>query len=350
MKKAFNVLITIILLLVISNISYAVDYQISEDIEKQGCNISYNGKIVLVTSINGRAYISKDGEEWETHGTPYFSNHSLVWDGEKYAVFTCRGNVYFSNDGIEWELKESSNLSDFAYEEIDEDTKKVLLIKEVIWTGKRFIGCNSNSARFFSSNDGIVWEDNGNAEGAEDNYSWRQFHTIASNGEITVAGGNSGRTAVSYDGVTWKDTSYTMEDITLKYNDEACFEKIIWTGDKFIAIGNLGRGACGEERNIIFSSEDGCTWKEIRAQKGRSEFENIMWNGSQVIVLGKKYTPPNEKGQSSVDHSYILSSSDLINWEKTIISEKYIRKMTLVDNKIIAIGYALVSIKNIPDN
>lgn len=315
-------------------------------------SIIYNGNIYLANMQPG-TYVSSDGLTWVAQPYSAMSSNKLTWDGEKFAVFTRDGLVGFSEDGYTWERQVDSNLVDFAIGPVKEHPyvegtyQELWYIHDVIWTGEKYIGCSSNSPKIFSSKDGILWEDNSNIDGGSG--GGRPLYTLCTNGEIYVAGGNAGRTIFSSDGVNWVDTTFEFKDyyslneeqLRRYMNQHGDFRKIIWTGREFIAIANVGTGWVVEERWVVFSSVDGKNWEqrgEIATEGGR--LQDIVWSGEEFFILGQG----GDGSLSSYSPSYILRTKDFIEWDKTIITDKYLTTMIWDGKQIIAVGHTLVRV------
>lgn len=284
---------------------------------------------IVLTNMFGTSHITYDGVTWEKFEGQNMELEIALWNGKKYLAVGDDGEVYISADGFTWDYQEKSNLESI----IKEKGIMYEMIHDVIWNGTKFIGCNAKVGNFFSSSDGIKWVNDGKPYGAKDRYDYRSFNTIASNGVITVAGGSYGRRAVLNKDGKWKDTSSNKAELSTEKNNDSSFKKIIWDGNQFIAIADVGGSFDEWKGGLVLTSEDGIVWKEVYFHKGLGLFTDLIKMDNSIFILGQGYE------QISINEgiyrpTYVIETRDLISWEKTEITNNHLFRLVTLKDKI----------------
>jgi hypothetical protein len=124
------------------------------------------------------------------------------------------------------------------------------------------LGTGGAAAR--STDNGTSWS-GGGISGLSGSY-----FAVVGNGVAYVAVG-SNVCASSVDGLTW--TPRTIPAGT--------YRAIVWTGSKFVAVGDAGAGA---------TSADGITWSAVTVVSASHSWTGLAWNGSTLLALGRNTT------------------------------------------------------------
>jgi hypothetical protein len=217
-----------------------------------------NGQFVAV-GYSGTVVTSPDGLTWTSHATPTTANLvSVVWSGTQY-VATGIGTILTSPDGSTWTARVSPTSNE---------------INEVAWSGVRFVGA-VNTGEVVTSTDGVTWA-------LQATGTSHRLNAILWTGSKFIAVGDFGTVLTSADGLTWTDHSIPVVPPAL---------------------------ICGNETGVLFSIDDGATWRVLGAglptasctslaldwsrtpsllrvgTNGRSVFELVAALGPRVIVV-----------------------------------------------------------------
>lgn len=137
-------------------------------------------------------------------------------------------------------------------------------ITRVHWNGKYFVGVSYFGSLWYSM-DGNTWNQSTNASSlASPDYG------IASNGDVTVFGGNKSGSVAMYfstDGRVWQTA--TVPAVT------GGITSITWNGTEFLA---------GSSSGNVFRSTNGQTWT-VAAVTGAPQFRRIVWDGSHWFAI-----------------------------------------------------------------
>ena len=303
-----------------------------------------NGIFVFV-GRGGTIVTSPDGVSWESResGTSH-DLHDVVWTGETFVVVGAGGTVCRSVDGVEWvsEIATTRRLVALAagptlvavgpggwifsspdgivWTAADSGTETDLT--DVVWTGAEFL-VTGDQPELLASPDGRSWA-------ARDVGHDGPFTCIASNGLTTVAVAEDLSVWVTEDGVDWirGQLGQTLIDI-------------VWTGDRFIATGELGYYAPR-------FSLDGLEWQYGRVTAPGLRLSALASDGAVTVgggvggVLaltrdgGQHFKPVNTfsgldlyglavkdeiwvaaAGTPRAWHGALFTSTDGVNWEIT---------------------------------
>lgn len=231
-----------------------------------------NGQFVAV-GYSGTVVTSPDGLSWTSHPTPTSANLvSVVWSGTQY-VATGIGTILTSPDGITWTARVSPTPNE---------------INDVAWSGVRFVGA-VNTGEVVTSPDGITWT-------LQTTGSAHRLNAILWTGSKFIAVGDFGTVLTSADGSAWTDHSVPVAPPAL---------------------------ICGNETGVLFSVDDGATWRVLGAglptapctslaldwsrtpsllrvgTNGRSVFELVTSVGPRVAVVANLGFPKVAVGSSA---------------------------------------------------
>ncbi|HCC07558.1 MAG TPA: hypothetical protein DEP72_05300 [Clostridiales bacterium] len=228
---------------------------------------------------------------------------SITWNGNMYVAVGDRGTIVTSLDGLNW-IKRPL---DVGYS-----------LSSIVCSSSKFIACTTDTFNIvLESDNGVDWytvQPYGNHYG---------YYNVAYNGNVFIMSGKIPNqdgfiTIVSEDGVNWslvnnpplvksitanersfvavgaskKDTSgilsqsiYASENGVdwrtheVKWNESfySDIRYIYWCGDKYIGLKYTGE---------IFTSLDALQWKPSISDI-ESTYDNIIWNGSQIMAFNK---------------------------------------------------------------
>lgn len=344
--------------------------------------IFLEGNLFVVTGYHGVCF-SEDGETWEIgrSSSNFLPNRiiNIVYNGKEFVIIG-RLRVAFSKDGRNWESFES-NLEDvvegrvYTEESFDSESKAAIITKNsegsfyhdfpkaVTFHKGKYIASCANSGRLIVSDDAIKWREL-NEQETEVGLGGRQYWDIMSNGEIAVAGGNSGKRATSKDGIYWKDAtdpfvpftmSTTKEERIHYYRTTKDIKQIIWDGTQFIALAD-GKGLGSEDSITISTSLDGYDWdmKKVFSNEnpinfqmtsgGYERIEKMIWTGNEYILLktvrtSKGHEAPEGYMEMDVE-SVLVKSSDLETWTelRRFDEEEDIKSIASKGNKLFVGG------------
>jgi len=224
---------------------------------------------------------SYDGLTWVTSSTNIFGHdtyagrcNSIAWNGSTwlavgydFAGGISNGLIASSPDGITWTADLSGSSTIFT----------AGAVKTVAWNGSLWVaGGNSGiNGVIATSADGKTWT----AQTCPFSVS---CNTVASNGNIWVAGGDTGSAVIggnqslaySYDGVTW----VTPPTASYEYK----IQSVAWNGLIWVAVG-LGSAST----MFIASSSDGIIWTQRNPGSAFSAgLYSVAWNGSLWMAVG----------------------------------------------------------------
>jgi len=243
-----------------------------------GIITAYNGKIwVGVGNGTNTIAYSYNGYKWFGLGSNIFTTigFGVAWNGIMFvAVGRGTNTIAYSYDGISWLTSSTSNIL--------ETTGGGMC---VIWSGKLWVtsGGNpvTNGNTIAYSSDGINWS--GilyNATGGINN----SVRTVATNGQLFIAGGDSVGLYYSYNGITWVSIGTTIMGTV---------RGIAWNGNIWVAV--------GATTNTIAYSYNGFTWFGAGTSIFTTTGLSVAWNGTLWVAAGQ--------GTNTLAYSY-----NGINW------------------------------------
>ncbi len=151
---------------------------------------------------------------------------------------------------------------------------------------------------------------------ANDSFSKYNYSSIAYGSGKFVAVGHSGAIKTSEDGTSW---------VKRESNTQHWLRRIIWTGEKFIAVGYGYSPVTSNPVVVILTSEDGIKWVQQKTSDLGSDIRlgGIAWNGSKFVAVG-------EGG--------VCVSEDGINWDIQT-TQQGLEDVVWGDGRFIAVGY-----------
>lgn len=170
-----------------------------------------------------------------------------------------------SPDGITWTYATFVGPSSYVRQDL----------VDLAWNGSAYVAVGSSN-RIWRSTDGLTWTGGTSA--------WGDFNYVRwINGEF-VAGTNMREIQTSPDGKKWT-----------KSGQYSCGNAIVWTGNRYISVGNYG---------FIATSSDFETWT-TRDSGIHSNLQSLVWTGSFALAAAADGT--------------ILKSSDGLAWTKVAV-------------------------------
>jgi hypothetical protein len=228
--------------------------------------IGWNGKRFVAVgssnSTNNVAY-SDDGVNWTSVG---FVNSTTGWAcvaGNSSGTWVIGGKIstnntlaYSTNNGVSWTTLVAGGALPSA-------------VLGLLWTGTKFIAVGFGSSQIYSSTNGSTWTSVANIT------NFLYCNCIATNGNIIVAGGQTGTRTLAYS----SDGGTTWISVLPLLLSSSCLS-ICWTGTEFIAVGSVGVGTS------VATSVDGITW----VSRGLP-FTSLY--GGIAVMAGSGITPNN---------------------------------------------------------
>ena len=157
--------------------------------------------------------------------------------------------------------------------------------------------------RILASDNGLQW-DVVHSEGVSNLYS------VVWSGSLFVTGGDYQKVFISPDGIKWVTHNLELPRFTT-------FFDMIWTGDRFMAVG------CILSSSAIFTSPDGKTWETLLPGAEHPLF-GIVKSGDVYVTVGLS--------------GIILTSDNGKDWHKQALNES----STLVDVTFSDLGFVAV--------
>jgi len=229
-------------------------------------DIVWNGKEFVSVCKSNESYktaSSSDGVNWMFTGVIGGVPAALAYNNGTYVAVCTDGTIYSAKNPSMWTLVFSSK--DMSFQDITYGNGKFMAI------GK--------SGKCAWSNDGRAWV-KGSCGVDTDLNSVRYLN------QIFVACGARGTIAISSDGLKWVSCT---TGVTFNLNDVA------YGNSKFIAVGNDISGK-------ILSSGDGEKWLTVSSNGMSTIIDQIKWDGSGFIGVGKD--------------GAMLSSKDGLEWKR----------------------------------
>lgn len=291
-------------------------------------DVAWGNGLAVAVGLHGAILTSPDGVTW----TPQVSGTTVqlfgvTWGGGLYVAVGSGdidgGMILTSPDAVTWTRRTSGTVN---------------ALRAVAWNGIRYVAvgdhANGDNPSMLSSTDGIAWiaENPGTTRSLRDVVwtgsqfvvvgflavmtspdgvawtlqasSWVLLFSVASDPSGNLMGvGDSGQVMTSPDGVTWTDQ---VAEIT--YND---FDDVAWNGSDFVAVGRY-----------VLHSPDGYSWSVVDTE---SEY-GVAWSGSLWVAVGYD--------------GRVISSPDGITWtSETSGTSEILWKITWGDAQFVVVGY-----------
>lgn len=262
----------------------------------------------MLTSLDARRWMVQDSDTT-------FHIDDIAWSGKLFAAVSARATLT-SVDGIHWQ----EHLFNFGLGGLRNVTKAngyffavgqsnfggngvILTSPDAVNWMVRILGSGQGLYDITSSGDQLVAVGYRSIITSHDGASWTKAESdittvlfgVASSGKKFVAVGQNAILS-SDDGLHWfkQPTGASISPVDSLVD-------IVWSGAKFIAVGDKG---------TILSSEDGINWKkEISGISDR--LLGIAWSGNHYIAVG-----------GSANKPVIITSKDGKTWEKSKILGK----------------------------
>jgi fibronectin type 3 domain-containing protein len=209
--------------------------------------VAWNGSLWVAVGNGGLLLTSPDGAVWTPRVSPTEKNLAgVAWSGSLWVAVGQARTILTSGNGADWTPVDAGAGGDLT---------------SVIWTGTRFVAVGQGGTVMMSDN-GSAWTTS--AVAGED---WLT-DVISVGGQLVV---------VAWDGTVLTKSVFT--DWTARAETGAALRRIVWTGGRYIAVGD---GAA------IVSSPDAVNWRSdtIQAFPVAGYLTGIAWSGRQAVVVG----------------------------------------------------------------
>lgn len=232
--------------------------------------------------------------------------HDVVWNGTKYlAVGGANGNpdssILSSPDGVTWTKSLSPYSGIYSAN-----------FYKALWTGSQYVALVDASLNSWvrTSVDGVAW---GPATVLGDRTN---YNSLAWNGNLFVATGESDSVHVSPDGTAW-----TVHPVVPGFTLKA----VIWAGNQFVAVGQSDSGG------IVATSPDGAAWTRRKTGFNSQNYDltGAVWTGSELVVYGTV------GGTTTV----VLASPDGLAWtQRAQLTSTTFRSLVWTGRQFVAAG------------
>lgn len=259
----------------------------------------------------------------------------VIWDGTRFVAVTQRGTVMFSNDGDLWEEYHSSVATRF---------------QRLAYSGDRYatLGGLGEANTVYMSDDGRTWLEaisSGSDFLTDINYANNKLLACGENGIIFIGGDIVGAWGFVGDSVTltsvlWDGSRYLASSIDQVYTSDdggtwinltdtvstenlPTISRMIWTGEQYVAVGNLMLPQAGLG-GYVSTSPDAVIW--TRHDLGQMPLlYDIAFDGTDYIICGRG-------GQ-------LLTSKNAVDWEVVeSLTENDLLDIAVGDGKIVIVG------------
>lgn len=262
-------------------------------------SVAYNGKSgadarYVITGYNTVLTAGEDLNWTEIASPPAGFFEEVVWGGDPVNMFVAVGDdnsIYTSPNGENWTRRFVIN---------DDDTGQ-LTLKDVVWTGTRFVVVGAQGTTIVSDN-GLDWQIV---------TSGAHFNGLVYIGSEFLALGNYGRTAASTNGDSW-EYRYLGADY---YH----IHDLATNGSNYVAVG----------QTYSLVSDDLTTWNS-QWMGATTEVDAIVWDGSKYLRAGD--------GILSWDGvTYITGTTD-IDWQWSYFGNTF-NDLHWDGNRFVAVGF-----------
>ena len=253
-----------------------------------------NDKFVLL-DFYGRILTSEDAENWIETERKNSGINSMIFTGDKFVAVGDNGRILVSSDGQTWDivqLNENYIIYNVAY-------KTGIFVAVGYISNSDFNSINSNGL-ILTSADGINW----NSKELKSDYGLTRV--IYQYGQFKVYSGDNYITNYTLEYTS--DNGYAWKPIHQK--NKAFIYKTATNGKNFLALtGNTSR-----EGGLLIS-KDGVKWDRLYIRMYSPEnlnpihYSDVLWNGKEYIVVGLYLGDDNEASQG-----IIFSSEDGYTW------------------------------------
>ena len=250
-----------------------------------------DGSIILGSSADALSW-RQDLTLIDNSMSSYPSVTQGLWTGSQQALVTedesSNFQLWLSQDGLTYTALEAPEL------------------KQLLWSRDHFVGFDSHG-QISTSTDGLVWKKQGSpsklhysatvqrdgiaiavgtgAARSDKGGKWTQRSTgLADTLDAVVAFGGRyfavGRSTIasSLDGLTW--TPFGTSPV-----GNGDLTDVVWTGSRFIAVGNQGHERPALSKPKVIVSTDGASWVE-RPCPAKERLNSVAWSGSLAVAVG----------------------------------------------------------------
>lgn len=260
--------------------------------------ICYGGGQYVIVGTNGMILTSPDGESWtqQTSGVTATLN-SVCYGNGIYVAVGSNGVILTSLDAIIWTQQTA----------VGNSHPIVRFINGIFMLG--WGGDNTYYAIIWTSIDGVTWTKY--LIKTKSNYA--AIHNFCYGNGMYVAVGGRGTILTSPTGTNWtQQTSGITNDL---YG-------VCYGNGTYVAVGANG---------VVLTSGDGVTWTYSDLNYNITGLYDICFAEGQFIAVGYYNVSPYE--------SYILKSTDAINWQDTYSNAGQTRKICFANNQFSVISH-----------
>lgn len=329
-------------------------------------SIAWNHQNTYVAGGRNLIYVSDDGgNHWkrasvplgkDRHGKNYYLKFEILyWDGSQFVAVDWQGTILTSKDGHDWKtVFEPTYELAYFWETMQKVNGKYIgsAIPFVLVDEEKKIW-SQQGAVFLESSDLNNWEvihtqaPDGVKEEDKKIYlgkSYRPLYSMASNGIVTVAGGNGARFVYNNNG-QWIEHPFDIKfglfpsyefyklsdekkkELSERYGE---IEDIIWNGEKFIGILNHSNN---DTNSFVYSSVDGVSWEKASQIEGY-KIKKLVSTDFGAIIFGNQPYPK----------KFIGFSTDGSKWGITDINEN-LKAAVWNGKELIAVGSGIFHMK-----
>jgi hypothetical protein len=130
------------------------------------------------------------------------------------------------------------------------------------------------------------------------------LNALASSGSLVVAMGEKGRVVTSADGSFWNPV------VTVGGSDSqyVTFHSVVWTGARFVAVGENANRAIGRVVGAVYVSTDGVTWEQRYQAGAGSTTLRAVAAGGGMLVAGGDYNTVVRSADGGMNWSGVAAS------------------------------------------
>ena len=245
--------------------------------------IAFGAGRFIAVGANGRLLTSKDGESWEAVRLDVWADlYDVAYGDGEFLAVGAPGAVLRSSDGIHWNARTQTTADIPVFfaggRVVAEDDGRSDAPPAPGWTRgyearpvdfyRVAYGTNgfvvADSTRYFTTADGVSWKPHYSPETAP---AWP--YLAFGNGRY-VAVGWFGQTAVSTDGVQWRQPA----------GRQVWLNRVLFRGGRYVAVGRDG-----QRRGFLMTSTDGKDW-ECQTVEGVGELRDVAYTPRLYVAAG----------------------------------------------------------------
>jgi hypothetical protein len=229
-------------------------------------SITWGADRFVAVGSGSAIFTSPNGADWTPHSLRGFQMlNAVAWGANRFVAVGGGGAILTSTDAADW-TEHKSAMTDG--------------INDVVFANNRFVavgwgGDNSGlPGKVLVSADGAKWK----VEQVSDKGA---LNSVAYGGGVFVAVKYDNAVLLSPDARTWTRQSLGSEDAF-------SLNRVVWDGDRFIAVGS-GHPGCNSYFGVIFSSPDGVKW-DSQDLCGWGAVSAVARNGEQLVAVAEDGT------------------------------------------------------------